>query len=216
MIITIDGPAGSGKSTIAKLLARRLSINYLNTGAMYRAVTLYLLEKHISIDDEASIAEALNDLSIDFIDGNIYLNGKNVSERIKELDVEKNVSKVSSLKSVREKMVFLQRIIGSKMDIVVEGRDTGTVVFPDADYKFYLDASIEERAQRRYNELKAMGIKELNLSLLQKEIEKRDFQDRNRKLSPLRIPANATVIDSTNLSIEDVVKKVISYIESKS
>lgn len=214
MIITIDGPAGSGKSTVAKILARRLSISNLNTGAMYRAVTLFIIENKIDTDNEVSIEKSLKEIKIDFFDNTIFLNGKDVSERIKDLDVEQKVSKISSLKSVREKMVELQRMIGNKISLVAEGRDTGTVVFPNAEFKFYLDASVNERAKRRYKELTELGIKDVTISEIEKEIEKRDFQDRTRKLSPLKVPENAIIIDTTGLSIDEVVEKMLSYIKN--
>ncbi len=181
---------------------------------MYRALTLYLLENNISFDNEETIKEHLNKININFEEGRIFLNGKDVTEKIREHNVERKVSKVSGFRSVREKMVKEQRKMASKYSIVVEGRDTGSVVFPYADYKFYLDASIDERANRKYKELKE---KDQNVELkdIKKEIEERDFLDINRKLSPLIKPTAAFIIDTTNLSIEEVLEKMLSYIKEK-
>ncbi len=187
MIITIDGPAGSGKSTIAKMLAKHLSIHFLNTGAMYRAVTFFLLQNNIDLNNQTLVSNNLKKIKIRFEDEKIFLNDREVSLEIRMPEVEKFVSQVSAIKSVRERMVYLQREIASNTDCVVEGRDTGSVVFPNATYKFYLDASVEERAKRRFKELEQKGII-ANLEEIKNEIEKRDHLDKSREISPLKTP----------------------------
>lgn len=215
MIITIDGPAGSGKSTIAKMLSEHLSIHFLNTGAMYRAVTFFLLQNKIDLNNEALISESLKDIKIHFHGERIFLNDKDVSFETRMPEVEKFVSLVSAIKVVREKMVHLQREIANDTDCVVEGRDTGSVVFPFATYKFYLDASVEERANRRFKELKEKGLN-VDLEEIKNEIERRDKLDKSREISPLKVPDGAFIIDTTGLSIEEVMGKILNIINKKS
>jgi cytidylate kinase len=216
MIITIDGPAGSGKSTVAKLLARKLNINFLNTGAMYRAVTYYLIENSISPYVDLEVKNALKKIEINFEGEEIFLCGINVTRKIRTPEVEKLVSIVSSIKAVREKMVDFQRKIVRGKNYVLEGRDTGSVVFPDADYKFYLYASLDERARRRQKEIFEKENRTISFDEVKKELANRDYLDENRELSPLKIPHGAIVIDTTDLSIDEVLAKILSCINNKS
>lgn len=212
MIITIDGPAGSGKTTIARGLARKLKISFLNTGAMYRAITLYLYRNSIPLDDIDKIKRALNKVKVSFEGERVFLCNEDVTEKITSAEVEKLVSEVSKIKIVRDKMVSLQREIAKGKSIVLEGRDTGSVVFPDANYKFYLYASIEERAKRRQKDIYERSKQNIPLDEVKNEIERRDLLDSSREISPLKVPEGAISIDTTNLGIEEVIDKILSYI----
>ena len=211
-IITLDGPSGAGKSTIAKLVAKRLSFKYLDTGAMYRAVTLYIIKHNINIDNNDEVISALNNLNINFDnDGRIYLDNEDVTEAIRSIEVVNLVSKVSSISVVRQNMVSLQRKIAEGGNYVVDGRDIGSVVFPDSKYKFYMDASLDERAKRRYSEEISKG-KNITYKEVRESIRKRDEFDSNRKDSPLVVPKNANIIDTTSMTIDDVVEKITNVI----
>ena len=211
-IITLDGPSGAGKSTIAKLVAKKLSFKYLDTGAMYRAVTLYMINHNVNIDDKDKVISALNNLNISFDNaGKIYLDGENVSETIRSTEVVNLVSKVSSISEVRQNMVSLQRKIAKDGEYVIDGRDIGSVVFPNAKYKFYMDASLDERAKRRHEEELSKG-KNLTYEEVKESIRKRDEFDSNRKDSPLVVPENAYVIDTTSMTIDDVVEKITNVV----
>jgi cytidylate kinase len=216
-VIAIDGPAGSGKSTTAKLLAQRLNFLYLDTGAMYRAITLKALENGVNVNDEKKLEELTKNSVISFKNENginkIFLDGKDVTENIRKPLVDQNVSFVSMHKKVRKILVQKQKEIGRKNDLVAEGRDTTTVVFPHA-FKIYLCADIEERAKRRFLELKEKGV-ETSLEEQTEEIARRDKIDSQREASPLRVAKNSVVIDTTYLTIEEQVNKVIElYKES--
>jgi cytidylate kinase len=217
-IIAIDGPAGSGKSTTAKLVAKKLNFLYLDTGAMYRAVTVKALEKRIDVNDEEKLAKLTRNSVISFKNENginkIFLDGKDVSEKIREPLVDQNVSFVSMHKKVREILVEKQKEIGQKNDLVAEGRDTTTVVFPHA-FKIYLEADLKERAKRRFWELKEKGIK-TSLEEQIKEIAKRDKLDSKREASPLCRDKDAVVMDTTHLTIEEQVNKVVELYKAKS
>ena len=211
-IITLDGPSGAGKSTIAKLVAKRLSFKYLDTGAMYRAVTLYMIKHNINIDNNDEVISALNNLNINFDnDGRIYLDNEDVTEAIRSIEVVNLVSKVSSISVVRQNMVSLQRKIAEGGNYVVDGRDIGSVVFPDSKYKFYMDASLDERAKRRYSEEISKG-KNITYEEVRESIRKRDEFDSNREDSPLVVPKNANIIDTTSMTIDDVVEKITNVI----
>ena len=211
-IITLDGPSGSGKSTVAKLVANKLGFKYLDTGAMYRAVTLYMLENHIDIKNENEVIEALNKLNIGFDSKcRIYLDSKDVSDYIRGDRVVKSVSEVSAISLVRRNMVDLQRNIAKDDNYILDGRDTGSVVFPNADFKFYIDASIEERAKRRYKEELSKG-KDISFEEIKESIKKRDEYDSNREDSPLIVPESAVIIDTTNMSIDEVVEKITDIV----
>ncbi|MEI0565006.1 (d)CMP kinase [Brachyspira pulli] len=211
-IITLDGPSGAGKSTIAKLVAKRLSFKYLDTGAMYRAVTLYMIKHNINIDNNDEVISALNNLNINFDnDGRIYLDNEDVTEAIRSIEVVNLVSKVSSISVVRQNMVSLQRKIAEGGNYVVDGRDIGSVVFPNSKYKFYMDASLDERAKRRHAEEISKG-KNITYEEVRESIRKRDEFDSNREDSPLVVPKNANIIDTTSMTIDDVVEKITNVI----
>jgi len=215
-IITIDGPAGAGKSTVSKMLARRLNYMYLDTGAMYRAVALGVGQEGVNPEDEAALERLCRTIKISFQGDSqnqkVILGGEDVTEKIREPQVGGMASRVSMKWPVREAMVNLQRKIGAKGKIVAEGRDTGTVVFPDAEYKFFLNAQPEERARRRYRELTA---KELCLKMedVKKEMIRRDEQDSSRELAPLRPAPDALLIDSTELTPEEVVENILQVMK---
>ena len=216
--IALDGPSGSGKSTVAKALSKKLDILYLDTGAMYRAVALKSLDLGIDTFDEKGVSTFINDidLEIKYIDGvqHTYLDGVDVSERIREPHVSMAASNVSSLKCVRLKMVEMQRKIAKSMSCVLDGRDIGSYVLPNADYKFYITADVDVRADRRYKELKAKG-HDVNPNVLKEEIKQRDFNDANRDFAPLRKPDDAVLIDTSEMDIDQVVDKVFSYIRAE-
>lgn len=204
MIIAVDGPAGAGKSTVAKIVAKKLNINYLDTGAMYRAVTYKCLVNNIDINDEVSVINIAKNSIIDFKDNNIYLDGKILADEIRTMEVSNNVSNVAKIKEVRYLMVDIQREIGKRSSVILDGRDIGSYVFPNADYKFYLVATAEERGLRRYKELTEKGY-DVNLDEIIKDIIKRDEIDSNREFAPLVKSDDAIEIDTTGKSIDEVV-----------
>ncbi|WP_300276267.1 (d)CMP kinase [Peptacetobacter sp.] len=212
MIIAIDGPAGAGKSTISKLVAKKLNINYIDTGAMYRAVTYKCLSNGIDINNEEEVIKIAKNSEIDFKDNNIYLDSKIINEEIRTREVSSNVSQVAKIKEVRFLMVDVQREIGKRNSVILDGRDIGSYVFPNADYKFFLVATPEERGKRRYKELVEKGY-ETTLDEIIKDIKKRDEIDSNREFAPLKKADDAIEIDTTGLNIEEVVEKVISKIK---
>ncbi len=218
MNIAIDGPAGAGKSTIAKLLAAKLGILYLDTGAMYRAVGLKALNTGVDISDAAAVEKMLADTKIDVTQENgvqhVYLDGNDVSSAIRENAVSKAASDISAVPCVRYKMVELQREIASRCDTVLDGRDIGTFVLPNAEYKIFLTASAEERAKRRYAELKAKG-STLTLEQIKDDIVKRDYNDSHRTLAPLKKADDAIEVDTTAMSIDDVVGRIYAIIGAK-
>ncbi len=218
IIITIDGPAGAGKTTIAEMVADKINFNYVDTGAMYRAMTLKVLKEGIPFTETVSIEELAQDtdISIEFFDKemNIFLDDKNVTEDIRGAEVTDNTSLVAAIPGVRYKLAKIQRETAQKFGrVVFEGRDMGSMVFPDASLKIYLDASIDERARRRWDELRNKGI-DVNIDNLKKKIEKRDKRDESRGLAPLRVPDNAVIIDSTKMSLEEVVNKIIALLDN--
>lgn len=214
-IITIDGPSGAGKSTVAKLIAYKLGFKYLDTGAMYRAVTLYMIENQVDIKNEEEVINALNKLNIGF-DSNyrIYLDSQDITEDIRKEKVVKFVSEVSAISSVRRKMVDFQRDIAKEGNYILDGRDAGSVVFPNADYKFYLEASLEERAKRRYKEELSKEV-DISFEEVKESIKKRDKYDSNRKDSPLVVPENAIIIDTTNMTIDEVAEEITDIFLNK-
>lgn len=214
-IITIDGPSGAGKSTVAKLISNKLGFKYLDTGAMYRAVTLYMIENQVDIKNEEEVINALNRLNIGF-DSNyrIYLDSQDITEDIRKEKVVKFVSEVSAISSVRRKMVDLQRDIAKEGNYILDGRDAGSVVFPNADYKFYLEASLEERAKRRYKEELSKEV-DISFEAVKESIKKRDKYDSNRKDSPLVVPENAIIIDTTNMTIDEVAEEITDIFLNK-
>ncbi len=218
MIIAIDGPAASGKSTTAKLVAQKLKITYLDTGAMYRALTLQLLNSNIDFNNVDKVSTILGNLSIEMYDYKgrniIKLNNEDITEQIRSSNVTENVSEVSALLIIRQSMVVMQRQIGNKTDCVVEGRDIGTIVFPNADYKFFMIADIKMRANRRLNEMNQLGANKTYDEMVS-DLEIRDYKDTNRDNSPLRKAVDAVEIDTTELTIDEQVNKIINHIKNK-
>ncbi len=214
--IALDGPSGSGKSTIAKALSQKLNILYLDTGAMYRATAIKSLKLGIDTFDEDGVKTFIEDidLKIKYVDGaqRTFLDGEDVSDKIREPHVSMAASNISSLKCVRLKMVDMQRKIASSMSCVLDGRDIGSFVLPNADYKFYITASVEVRTNRRFAELKQKG-HDVDFEQLYKEIEQRDYNDKNRDFAPLKQADDAVLIDTSNMTIEEVINKVVSYIK---
>lgn len=208
--VAIDGPAGSGKSSISKQIAKRLHFNHIDTGAMYRAVTLEALNRNISIlEDSYSFLE---ETTIFYQNGSIYLNGNEVDAEIRSQRVSNAVSQVATISEVRAAMVRLQRQAASSGHIIMDGRDIGTVVLPDAQLKVFLDASVEERAKRRFLETTDPTV---TLEQLKSEIEARDHNDRTRKLNPLQKAEDAVEIDTTTMTFEEVVKEIIKLIRER-
>ena len=203
LIVAIDGPAGSGKSTIAKLVAKKFNFTYIDTGAMYRMITLYLLENKISFDNLDKIQKILNEINLDMKEDKFFLNNVDVSLKIREEIINENVSKVASIKAVRENLVNLQRKIASDKNVILDGRDIGTVVFPNAQVKIFLVASAEERARRRYNEFMEKKV-EITYDEVLKSLKERDHLDSTRKESPLVKASDALELDTTNLKIEKI------------
>lgn len=216
--IAIDGPAGAGKSTIARLVAQELGLRYLDTGAMYRAVTLQALKEGTPLQDEAELVELITSMDLEIVFHQetganlVFINGKEVTEEIRQPEVSDHVSLVSSHAKVREFIVALQKQIGKQGQIVMDGRDIGTVVMPDAKWKFFLQASVEERARRRQRELDQNGHK-IDLLDLEEQIRRRDYLDSTREISPLRKAEGAIELDTTSLGISEVVEKVLDLIK---
>ena len=218
MNIAIDGPAGAGKSSIAKLVAQKLSFVYFDTGAMYRTIALYALEHQINPAREEDVVAVLDEIQITLSheDGEqeIFLNGTNVSKDIRREEVGKNASTVAKYAAVRQKLVSLQQEIAADMDVIMDGRDIGTVVLPNAEVKIYLTASANVRAKRRYKELEEKG-ESCDLTQIEKDIIARDEQDMNREISPLRQAEDAVLVDSSDMTIEEVVNCLIDIIKKK-
>lgn len=208
MNIAIDGPAGAGKSTIAKLLAKKLGYVYVDTGAMYRSIALYFIENGIDTEDECQIEKACEDIKLDIKynrDGQqIYLNGENVSVKLRQEQVGNMASRVATKKIVRERLLMLQRNLARENDVVMDGRDIGTFVLPDAQIKIYLTASVKVRAKRRYDELVSKG-EAPDITIIEADIEARDYQDMNREIAPLRQAEDGIYLDSSDMSIDQVV-----------
>jgi len=220
MKIAVDGPAGAGKSTIARLVAKQLGLRYLDTGAMYRAITLEALRRGVRADDEAALMRVATSVDLKIVfqgdNGNrIYLHDEDVTDLIRQPDVTAHVSEVSSHKKVREFIVALQEQVGKQGSIVMDGRDIGTVVMPDADWKFFLEATVEERARRRRLELEARGLI-VDVLELQEQIRERDHRDSTREISPLKRAEDAIGVDTTSLSIAEVVDKLLGLIKEGS
>jgi cytidylate kinase len=219
-VIAIDGPAGSGKSTVAKETAERLDWRYLDTGAMYRCLCLYALRNNLETSDVKELVKGLQSMNIDmyFEDGEftVFMNGEEVTEAIRENRVSRRVSDFAELESVREVLVDLQRSLGAKGESVVEGRDIGTVVFPDARYKFYLDAPLEVRARRRYNQLLESNDSNVDYESVLEDIRERDRSDRDRSSGPLKPPEDATTINTAEKSVHEVVNRIVQALGKNS
>jgi cytidylate kinase len=214
MIIAIDGPAGSGKSSVAKEIAKIFNFTHLDTGAMYRALTLKALNNNINLNDEETLRNLLLNSDIKIANDKVYIDNKDITFEIRKPSVTKNVSLVSSYKSIRDLMVKKQRELASNINCVLDGRDIGTVVFPDAFIKIFLNASPEERARRRYKEEMEKGINTNYIELLE-DIKLRDMLDSTRSISPLKPAKDSIQIDTTNLSYTEVVNSIKKIIENK-
>jgi cytidylate kinase len=218
-IVAIDGPAGSGKSTVSRITARRLKLQYIDTGAMYRALTLKAIRKGLDLGDESALTALARGTVIGLrSEGDLMkvsLDGEDVSARIRTPELTNKVKYVARIPGVREEMVEQQREIGRRVGAVLEGRDIGTVVFPNADYKFYLDADVDERARRRCKELKSLG-EDVNAEQIRKDVIARDRSDMERSVGALKKAPDAFVIDTTRLTIEQVVQKILSIVKRDS
>lgn len=213
-VVAIDGPAGSGKGTVTKKVGEKLGLVNIDTGAMFRCVTLNMIEENINLEDEAKVEEILNKIEIDMKEnGQIFLNGKEVTNRIRENDINKFVSPVSIIPDVRKKLLDLQRKVAQGKKVIMEGRDIGTVVFPNANVKIYLDATPEERAKRRMKQNQENGISGSYEEILESIIN-RDKKDMTREVAPLKRAEDAIYIDSSNMSIEETVEEIIKIIKN--
>lgn len=215
-IVAIDGPAGSGKSTVSKLIAARLGLLYIDTGAMYRALTLKAMRQGADLEDGEALTKLARSAKIDLrnISGSlkVFLDGEDVSGLIRTPELTNNVKFIARVPGVRQEMVVAQRAIGKRSSAVLEGRDIGTVVFPDARFKFYLDADVEERSRRRHKELLETG-QNTELSAIKNDVIKRDESDMKRDVGALKKAPDAVLVDTTDLSIEEVTEKLLSYIK---
>ena len=217
-IVAIDGPAGTGKGTITKLISKEIGLVNIDTGATYRCVALYTLQNNISVEDTKKIIEELPNIKIDMKNENgeqtIYLNGQDVTNEIRTPEVTKIVSNVSSIKEVRFAMVDVQRNLAQGKDVIMEGRDITTYVFPNADVKIYMDADEVERAKRRYKEMQEKGM-EMTFEEVLENIQKRDKNDKEKEIGALKIAEDAIYVDTTNLTIDEVKEKIKQIIEEK-
>ncbi|SEF41821.1 cytidylate kinase [Eubacterium ruminantium] len=215
MNVAIDGPAGAGKSTIARLAAKKLGFLYVDTGAMYRAIALYLLWDDTDIENEESLKKALDRININIVYEkgvqHVFLNFQDVSAEIRSEKVSIMASKTSALQPVRDKLLDLQKSIAASNDVIMDGRDIGTNILPNAEVKIYLDASTDVRAKRRYDEMKAKG-ESPDMESIKKNIILRDEQDMNRKIAPLRKAEDAVLIDSSDMSIDQVVDRIVALV----
>ncbi|MDE5590843.1 MAG: (d)CMP kinase [Acetatifactor sp.] len=216
--IAVDGPAGAGKSTIAKAVAKKMNLIYVDTGMMYRAIALFVLRQKIDLQDSEKIVEACKsvDVTIRYEDGMqmVLLNGENVSARLRTEEVGTAASVISPIPEVRRKLVELQRKLAAESDCIMDGRDIGTCVLPDAQKKIYLTASSEVRAKRRYDELTAKG-ETCDLKKIREDIEERDYRDMHRETSPLKQAEDAILLDTSDMTIEEVIGKIISLCSDK-
>ncbi len=218
MIVAIDGPAGSGKGTVTKLIAKRMGLINLDTGATYRCVALETIRRGLTLEEKQKIIDLVDDLDIEFEyendDIKVFLNGEDVTSEIRNMEVTKIVSQVSSIVAVRLKMVELQRRMAKGKDVIMEGRDIGTYVFPNADVKIYLDADVEERAKRRFKENQEKGIDSSYEEILE-NIKLRDENDKNKEIGSLKIADDAIIVDSSKLTIEEMTNKVEEIIRER-
>ena len=217
MIIAIDGPAGSGKSTVAKIVAEKLNFRYIDTGSMYRSVAWKSLQKNTVLKDEEAIADIASKVEIELVLGKngqlVFVDGENITDQLKVEEISRGAAIVAAQPIIREIMTTKQRQLGKLGKVVMDGRDIGTVVFPQADKKFFLDADPKERGRRRFIELKEKKqVSEADLSIIIEQVIQRDNEDRNRKIAPLKKARDAILIDTTKLNIDQVVKKIITII----
>ena len=210
--IAIDGPGGAGKSTISKLVAKELGIDYIDTGAMYRAAALKLTGLGVPSTDEEAVAKVMEETDIDFVSGDILLDGVCVNEEIRRPEMSSLASEYSAIGCVRRKLVELQREMGKRKSVIMDGRDIGTNVFPDAEFKFYLNADPEERARRRYKEQIEKGM-DVTFEQVLADINQRDYNDMHRDLDPLRKADDAAEIDTTHMTIEEVVGAIVKAVQ---
>jgi cytidylate kinase len=211
-VITIDGPAGAGKSTAARELARRLGYRLLDTGAMYRALAWAVREAGIPAEDGPALRALLEQTTVELLEDRVLVNGKDVTDEIRTPEVGELTSLLTMLRPVRDKLTPVQRALAARGGVVLEGRDTGSVVCPDAEVKFYLDADLDARARRRQEELAERGVR-LDLSAVRAEVARRDRQDRGRAIAPLVCPADAVVVDTTGLGEDVVVERLVEAVE---
>lgn len=216
LTIAIDGPASSGKSTISKQLAQDLDIIHIDTGAMYRSLTWEAIQRGVDFSNEKALVDALNQMDISFEQAEdqqkVFINGQEVTEDIRSLEVTNNASEVSAHPQVREELVNRQRLLAEDFDVVMDGRDIGTVVLPDANYKIFLDASLDERAKRRFKENQERGI-QTDFEQLKKEIMERDKKDSQRQVAPLKAADDAVLLDTTDLTTDQVIEKIKTIIK---
>ncbi|MBM6931537.1 (d)CMP kinase [[Clostridium] spiroforme] len=213
IVVAIDGPSAAGKSTIAKLVAKKENFIYIDTGAMYRCVAYYCLDRQIDLDDEEQVKTCIKDINIQLTaDNRVILNDKDVSQDIRTDEVSRGASIVSRYEAIRQFLVDSQRQMASMGNVILDGRDIGTVVLPNADLKIYQIASVETRALRRYKENIERGL-QADLDVIQKEIEERDYQDMHRQISPLKKADDAIVVDTSDLSLDEVVDVVLTLID---
>ncbi len=218
MVVAVDGPAGSGKGTITKLVAEELNLIYIDTGALYRCITLYMIRNKIDLEDTNKIQKMLKSINIEFKkeenSDKVYLNGEEVSTKIREKEVNEFIPHVSNIVVIRENITNLSRKMADGKDVIMEGRDIGTNVFPNAKIKIYLDATPEERAKRRLKQNEEKGIK-ISYEDILENIKIRDNNDKTRKIAPLKQAEDAIYIDSTNMTIEEVTEKIVKIIKEK-
>ena len=217
MIIAIDGPAGSGKSTIAKIVAEKLSFRYIDTGSMYRSVAWKSLQKKITLGDEDAVANIARETKIELVPRengqSVFIDGEDITSQLKEETISRGAAIVAAQPAIREIMTAKQRELGKQGEVVMDGRDIGTVVFPQADKKFFMDADPEERGRRRFTELKdKKQIANADLATVIEQVKQRDHEDRNRKIAPLKKAEDAILIDTTHLSIDEVVEQIMKTI----
>ena len=221
MIIAIDGPAGSGKSTVAKIVAEKLNFRYIDTGSMYRSVAWKSLQKNTALKDEDAVADIASKVQIELVSGKngqpVFVDGENITDQLKVEEISRGAAIVAAQPMIRKIMTTKQRKLGKQGMVVMDGRDIGTVVFPQAEKKFFLDADPKERGRRRFVELKEKDqAKNADISTIIEQVVQRDHEDRNRKIAPLKQAKDAMLIDTTNLSIDQVVKEIIKTINPSS